>query len=270
MFTFASADWVQQRLESPDVLVIDPRSPVRYMAGHPKNAVNLPVSKSRDAQGALLPPEELARWVGAAGLDDERTPVVYDNSDGRDAAMLAWVLLYLGRRDVHLLNIVWEKWVAEDREVFYRPVKPVPRTFHAQVRPEVRAMLNELGVPGNGRAIDFRSHDEFTGKLDTEGRPGHIPGAINIVWQEVVGENGQLLAARERLDEIFSACGIEPGERVIAYCRSGARAALGFLALAEAGRSVSLYDGSYAEWVRSGMPVETVESKQSGGAHGNG
>jgi rhodanese-related sulfurtransferase len=51
MFTFVSADWVQQRLESPDVLLIDPRSPVRYMAGHPKNAVNLPVPKSRDAQG---------------------------------------------------------------------------------------------------------------------------------------------------------------------------------------------------------------------------
>jgi thiosulfate/3-mercaptopyruvate sulfurtransferase len=262
MFSLVSADWVQQRLESPDVLLIDPRSPVRYMAGHPKNAVNLPVSKSRDAQGALLSPEELARWVGAAGLDEGQTSVLYDNSDGRNAAMLAWILLYLGRRDVCLMSVGWEKWVAEGREVFYRPVKPAPRTFGAQVRPEIRATLDELRIAADGRAIDFRSRDEFTGKLDTEGRPGHIPGAVNIVWQELAGQDGQLLARRERLEEIFSASGIGPNEKVIAYCRSGARAALGFLALAELGWNVSLYDGSYAEWARSGMPVETAESKE--------
>ena len=57
---------------------------------------------------------------------------------------------------------------------------------------------------------------------------------------------------RERL----VAAGIAEGEPVIAYCRSGIRAAVTWLALDQAGYTVSLYDGSYAEWMDSDQPVE--------------
>ena len=88
VFRLVSADWVEKRLDSPDFLVLDPRSAVRYMAGHPKNAVNLSVAKLRDSQGNLLPNEELARRIGKAGLDAHRAPVIYDNADGRNAARI--------------------------------------------------------------------------------------------------------------------------------------------------------------------------------------
>jgi len=34
------------------------------------------------------------------------------------------------------------------------------------------------------------------------------------------------------------------------------RAALGYVALQQAGYKIRLYDRSYAEWARSGLPVE--------------
>jgi 3-mercaptopyruvate sulfurtransferase SseA len=34
------------------------------------------------------------------------------------------------------------------------------------------------------------------------------------------------------------------------------RAALGYVALRQAGYDIRLYDRSYAEWARSGLPVE--------------
>jgi 3-mercaptopyruvate sulfurtransferase SseA len=43
---------------------------------------------------------------------------------------------------------------------------------------------------------------------------------------------------------------------VIAYCRSGPRAALGYMALKAIGCDVRLFDGSYAEWSKAGLPVE--------------
>jgi thiosulfate/3-mercaptopyruvate sulfurtransferase len=256
MFTFVSADWVQGRLDSPEILLLDPRSALRYMSGHPKNAVSLPAVKASGANG-LRSVDELTQWIGAAGLDDRRIPVLYDSADGRNAAMLAWILLHLGRTDVHLMDVFWEKWTSEKREVFYRPVAPVARQFTPRVRPELRATLDDVRGAANGKFVDFRSADEFSGKLDTEGKPGHIPGAVNVVWQELTGTDQRLLAPREKLQTLFASRGISPGDRVVAYCRSGQRASLGFLALAQLGVPVTLYDGSYAEWARSGLPVES-------------
>jgi 3-mercaptopyruvate sulfurtransferase SseA len=43
----------------------------------------------------------------------------------------------------------------------------------------------------------------------------------------------------------------------VAYCRIGPRAALGYLALSQLGIGVRLYDGSFAQWSRTALPVET-------------
>jgi thiosulfate/3-mercaptopyruvate sulfurtransferase len=268
MLTFVSADWVEQRLDSPDFVVLDPRSAIRYMAGHPRNAINVSVAKARDSSGRIFSAEDLARWVGTCGLDDRRTPMIYDNSDGRNAALLAWMLMYLGRTGVHLMNTFWERWVADGREAFYRPVKPAPKIFTARVRPELRRTTSEVredaqqGVPDGTKRklVDLRSRDEFAGKTESELRPGHIPGAVNIVWQELAGKDGNLLAPAARIEELFAAQGVAPQDRVVAYCKTGLRAALGFVALAQMGREVALYDGSYAEWAQSDVPVERTST----------
>ncbi|MGH9865558.1 MAG: sulfurtransferase [Candidatus Acidiferrales bacterium] len=263
-----SADWVEKHLDSPDFLVLDPRSAVRYMAGHPKNAVNLSVAKLRDAQGNVLPNDELARRIGKAGLDGHRTPVIYDNADGRSAAFLAWMLIYLGRDDVHVMESFWEQWIVDGREAFYRPVPPQPREFVAKPRNELRTSLKQMQDATAVKRIDLRGADEFLGKTDMDERPGHIPGAVNLPCQEM-GAAGRLLKSNEQLEELFLSHGISSNDRAIAYCRTGVRAALGFFALAQLGFNVSLYDGSYAEWARSGSPVESIfqENEKGERAH---
>jgi thiosulfate/3-mercaptopyruvate sulfurtransferase len=261
MLTYVSAAWVEEHLTSPEVLVLDPRSPLRYMAGHPKGAINAHIAKARDASGNLRSIPELARWLGSVGLDEKHTPVIYDNADGRSAAMLAWILQYLGRDDVHLMETLWEKWVADKREVFYKPVAPVAREFQAKPRLELRATIDQVAAAKTARLVDFRSRDEYAGKVDNTGRPGHIPGAVNVVWQELAGQNGNLLAADEDLRKVLSTAEIKPGRPAIAYCLLGARAALGFLALEKLGQPVALYDGSYTEWAKSSNPVVAPEPK---------
>ena len=119
------------------------------------------------------------------------------------------------------------------------------------------------------KRIDLRGADEFSGKTDLDERPGHIPGAVNLPCQEM-GAAGRLLKPNEQLDELFLSHGISANDCAIAYCRTGVRAALGFLALAQLGFKASLYDGSYAEWARSGLPVETTfeENEKGERAHG--
>jgi thiosulfate/3-mercaptopyruvate sulfurtransferase len=256
MATLVTAPWVEQHVDAPDILLLDPRRPMRYLQGHLKSAVNLPVYKAFDADAKLLPDADLQRWIGTAGLDDRSTPVIYDAYDGQNGAMLAWLLEYFGRTDVHVLNIFYERWHAEGHEVFYKPVTAAPKTFTAHVNPKLRATIDDLRGDSGFKRIDFRSREEYSGQQDRDGRPGHIPGAINLVWRDLVGTAQEVLASPEVIQPLVSAAGIQRGDRLVGYCRLGMRAAVGYLALQQAGYDIRLYDGSYAEWARSGLPVE--------------
>jgi len=259
MVTFVSADWVAARLDSPDILLLDPRRPMKYLQGHLKNAVNLPVFRAFGVDGKLLPPDDLARWIGAAGLDEQKAPVLYDSPEGQNGAMLAWILEYLGRTDVHMLDIFYERWVAEKREAFYKPVEATPKTFTTRVNPQIRVTLNDLRAEPIVKLIDFRSKEEYTGERDMDGKPGHLPGAVNIVWRDLVGQSQVVLGSKEKIEQLLTAAGIKRNDHIVAYCRSGPRASLGYLALRQCGYAVRLYDGSYAEWARSGLPVEATK-----------
>ena len=147
MATFVSSEWVSNRLAVPDVLLLDPRSPMRYLQGHLATAVNVPVGKLFDAQGWLRAVEDLAPLLGQAGLGADETPVLYDGHDGRNAAMLAWVLEYLGRTDVHILDIFFERWVEEGREIFYRPVKATAKPESTEGGRRVSVLKRQEGAP---------------------------------------------------------------------------------------------------------------------------
>ena len=256
MATFVSAEWVEEHIGRPGYLMIDPRSAIRYLMGHLRGAVSVPLKKLQDDQGRLRPPEELAATFGAAGLGDDVVPVLYDGSDGRNAAMHTWILEYLGRDDIHIMDLLYDRWKDQDREVLYRPVPGAARAFAANVRPELRAMVEDAANPGTAKLLDARSAEEYRGEVEIDQRPGHIPGSIHLAWSELAGADGRLLIEPERLETALSSVGIGRDDSVIAYCRSGLRAALPYLSMKQAGYNVRLYDGSYAEWMMSGNPVE--------------
>ena len=256
MTTFVSADWVAERIGNPEYLVVDTRYSMRHLMGHLKSAVNVPPPKLRDSQGGLLSAEDLSQLFSAAGLGDEITPVLYDGYDGRNSAMVAWVLEYLGRDDVHIMDIVYDEWKSQGWDVLYRPVPRHPLQFTPRVNPAVRASLDDVSKAVGLKLVDTRSLEEYNGQAETDEKPGHIPGAVNIVWQELVGEDGKLVCSDEKARRIFDAANISPSDPIVAYCKIGARAAVGYLAFKRLGYDVRLFDGSYAEWEKSGQPVE--------------
>ena len=256
MATFVSADWVEEHIGRPGYLLIDPRSAMRYLMGHLRGAVSVPLRKLQDDQGRLRPPQELAGTFAAAGLGDDIVPILYDGSDGRNAAMHAWILEYLGRDDIHIMDLLYDHWKEQGREVLYRPVATQARDFTANVRTEVRASVDDAANPGAAKLLDTRSAEEYRGEVEIDQRPGHIPGSRHLAWSELAGSDGRLLIESERLEATLSSVGIGRDDSVIAYCRSGLRASLPYLAMKQAGYDVRLYDGSYVEWMMSGNPVE--------------
>ena len=256
MAVFVSADWVEERLGNPDYLVIDTRSAMRYLMGHLKSAVSVPQRKLLGPQARLLPVEGLADLFGEAGIGDQETPVLYDGHDGRNGAMVAWALEYLGRDDVHIMQVFFDRWKDQGREVFYRPVPTEAKHFTARVNPGLRASIDDISGAPDLKLVDTRSREEYNGETEADEKPGHIPGAVNIAWQDLLGEDGQFLGNQEKVQNLLCEAGISRGDRIVTYCKVGARAAVGYLALKQLDYDVRVYDASYAEWEQSGLPVE--------------
>jgi thiosulfate/3-mercaptopyruvate sulfurtransferase len=256
MIRLVGAQAVAERIGKSGFAIVDPRRPMKYLSGHLRGAVNVPVYRAFGDDGALLDAAALGEWLGAGGLGDGVTPVLYDSPQGQNAAMLAWMMEYLGVPEVLLLDVFFERWKSEGREVVYRPVEPAKGRFVPRLNQRLRATLDEVRANTTDRLVDFRSPEEFTGERDLDGHPGHIPHAVNLVWRDLNGAEDRLLAPREQLERQIAAAGIGHGQKVIAYCRSGPRAALGYLALTQAGYDARLFDGSFAQWARAGLPVE--------------
>jgi len=251
------AGWVAERLESKEIIVVDPRRPMKYLSGHLPGAINIPMYQAFGADGKLMAAAALADFIGGTGLGDSTMPVLYDSPEGQNAAMLAWILEYLGRRDVVILESYYESWKGQGREVRYKPVIAAAAKFTARENPTIRATLAEVHAGARMKLVDFRGREEFSGERAMGNDvPGHIPGAVNVVWRDLADAPHGILAPREKVAKMLTTAGIKRDDQIVAYCRSGPRAALGYLALKEAGFDVRLFDGSYAEWTAHGLPAE--------------
>lgn len=107
--------------------------------------------------------------------------------------------------------------------------------------------------------IDSRSHDRYLGQNETmDPVGGHIPGAVNFFWRDLIDENG-LFKSKEELEKHFEA--IDKDAEIVVYCGSGVSACPNVLALEEAGfTSVRLYAGSWSDWISYGdNPIATGE-----------
>jgi thiosulfate/3-mercaptopyruvate sulfurtransferase len=87
-------------------------------------------------------------------------------------------------------------------------------------------------------------------------RSGHIPGAANLPYSELLTAARTLRPAAE-LRERFAASGVDGTRPVVTSCGSGVSAALLTLAMTVAGLPPgALYDGSWTEWGgRADTPV---------------
>ena len=78
-------------------------------------------------------------------------------------------------------------------------------------------------------------------------RRGRIPGSRLLPYQSILDAQGSVTPALA--EQAARALGFGPGDEIVLYCGGGVNAAGVGAALRQAGyRSVSVYDGSLAEW----------------------
>lgn len=259
-----STDWLATRLDNPGVVVAEvDENPDLYDEGHIRGAVKLhwrddlqdPVERD------LVDRETFERLLGARGVANDTTVVLYGDKNNWFAAYAYWYLKIYGHADVRILNGGRQKWVDEGRELIVRAPEPQPRAYTAGERDEsIRAYRDQvrawIGDDGRG-LVDVRSPGEYAGDLiappgyEQEGaqRAGHIPTAASIPWALAVKDDGTFRPAEE-LRDIYASKGITAGKEIVAYCRIGERSAHTWFVLREllGFESVRNYDGSWTEW----------------------
>ncbi len=98
--------------------------------------------------------------------------------------------------------------------------------------------------------VDGRAAQFYTGIGETYGKSGHIPGAVNIPFTQII--DSELMVDRARVEGLFRAAGVKPGETVVAYCHIGQQGTAVVFGARLLGHQVVLYDGSMQDWATNG------------------
>lgn len=260
------ADWLAARLAEPGLVVFDASVGAHRAAGR-----RIPGARPFDLDGDLsdhaapaphtMPTAgRFTEAVRDLGLHDTDTVVVYDGAGLYSSARAWWMLRAMGFDRAAVLDGGLPAWTAaglpvEDTGPAYRG----PRgSFTARPRPGLLvgagAVTAALADPA-AAVLDARTRERFTGAAP-EPRPGlrggHMPGALNLPFGDLVRQDG-LMRPAEELRAAFTALAGDR-KRLLFSCGSGVTACVLALGADLAGyRETAVYDGSWSEW---GLPSD--------------
>lgn len=259
-------------------VVWDARDPAAFRQAHLPGAVNV---AEADRVLRLPGPQEFNELIrveknlGDAGVDLTGEIVVYANRGSPLAYAALAAVRYFGGRRAAVFHDGIEGWYESGRPIETGDGRRNPVAVRIAPDPRMTVTTDELMARVKNPAVqivDVRTPAEYAGLDVRAARGGHIPGAVNIPYEEnwVDPETNVKLIRRQASDTRGMAlkpvaalrrlyAGLDPTKETIVYCQTGGRASETFGILKELGfEKVRLYKLSWSVWAgRLDTPLET-------------
>lgn len=268
-----SAAELAPALRSPRLILLDIRPQDRFLAGHIPSALRVDrtdYSEMGPIPGMTRPRAELEALLRTLGVGKDSVIVLYTDG-GPEAFRLFWSLQAVGALKLRVLDGGLQAWKAAGQAVVDGPAEPrapgdvvlaTSAPAPTSSWSEVAALLREPAA----LLLDGRSRAEYRGDQQHPEavRRGHIPGAQHLYWQSVLrSEADPRLRPVDELRALFQPFALEQRSLIVTACQSGTRSAAMYFALLQLGVAPGKllnYNGSWSEYSRLGLPLQTGDA----------
>ncbi|KAB7615443.1 sulfurtransferase [Amylibacter sp. SFDW26] len=268
-----SADELNDLLGRSDVKVFDVRgtwsgtvedAENAYNKGHIHGAVFLDW-KTHFMEPDLAPniapvasQENATAAFAALGINPDDLVVLYDDYHHMMAGRIWWAMQYRGFTNVKILNGGWTHW--QQKSFASSTDVPVPSkgTFVASENSDLIISLEDvIATKDASNLVDARGPVGYIGDPD-DPKTGHIPGAVNLSFREVLDEASVLFKSDADIADVFNTQLSDFDDKpLITSCGSGYAATILLIALKQIGITAPLFDGSFAVWKQDDTrPIE--------------
>jgi len=260
-----STDWLLECL-GKGIMIMDTQPNVHdYIVEHIPGAVYLNEGHFRthrvNQPAGFVTAGNVEPILRNAGLKPDVPVVVYTGigaakgwGDGLEQTMGAYSLARYGHDDVCVLDGGLDKWKVEGKPLAKEYGRSESSNFKAVVRSEYFIDYEEFKRIKDREdviVLDARPPEKYEGQSFWM-KPGHIPGAVNLPWQDLMDEkNKALLRPEEEVMAILGKHGIDPDRTIVCSCGTGREATNEFLLFKFylGYPRVRLHEGAFTEWV---------------------
>ncbi len=207
--------------------------------------------------------EDFKRSIEKLGINKNTLVVAYDELKIAGAARFCWMLRYVGHTNNYVLDGGINKWITENRELYIEENSSKEKfditneDFNISLNEEILGDVNYIkdNMKKDLILVDSRTNIRYEGiEEPIDKKAGHIPGAKNIYWKDMLKEDGAV--DENKVRENFLP--LKDYINIAVYCGSGIDATFNFLLLDEVGIKARVYAGSWSDWITyEENPIDT-------------
>ena len=224
----------------------------------------LQVNSQEGLSVEVPPPDVLHQQLEGLGISDNSQVIVYNEGDEFQRATRVLFTLDVAGLGDH--SSLLDGGLAEWKKTGHAASTDAPQMAQGHLAPlaiQPRVVDSEF-VQSHMQTsgydlIDARAAVFYGGLVAKVTGDGHIPGARSLPYTSVYDSDGKLKSPAE-LKALFAGAGVKPGDHVVAYCQVGGQSSAVVFAARTVGIEPQLYDGSFQDWSKRGLPVETSNS----------
>lgn len=221
---------LNEMLGSDNLVLLDCNKPDLYASEHIPGAIGIGLQAFSDkigkpgdpGWGTIKNKEDLQKTLESLGIDNKKTVIFYSDvfkgpgADGR----AVWQLKLAGMDNVKMLVGGLSYWKELGYEVTKEVAEPKPVTGVVLKDYDQNYFATKDHVFNNldrQVLVDVRSEGEFKGSQNAgEPRGGHIKGAVNLLWLQLLNKDGTIKTPDE-IKTLMASFNIKPADDFIVY-----------------------------------------------------